>query len=383
MQWPRISVITACYNSREYIEETIKSVLGQTYPNIEYIIVDGASTDGTLDIIEKYRDRIHVIISEPDRGLYDAFNKGIQASSGDIIQFLNSDDFYCHHTIVEEVAAEFKNNPGVTMVHGNIKEFDEQDDFYCFKGKQTTLEDLRNGIMLLHPTFFAARSLFDKHSPFLLKYRIAADFDFVLRCFKSDGDSVRYIDKTMVNFRLNGLSSNPLSVHETCQEMRDIILDHFGEVPLSVEARAVQSETEQINAYYKLWLEVNLLHDKGITNHLHKLGISRVAIFGTMKPSLYMYRDLLKEGFEVAVFLDNNIRMHGMEIKGVRVSSPDWLKTNQVDAIIITVEKSYGGVLHEQLQDLTKGLVPIFSWKQLIEMEYLNRRTWLTQVINP
>lgn len=376
MQWPKVSVITACYNSKEYIEETIQSVLNQTYPNIEYIIVDGASTDGTLDIINKYRDRVQWVISEKDQGVYDAFNKGVKAATGDIIQFLNSDDYYYNNDVIEEVATIFHGDKTVAMVYGNIRQFDDYDGFFCFRGKFTTLEHLKQGHMLPHNTLFARMDLFKSLGLFCLDYKIAADFDFVIRCFKEYEMSARYLDKTLVNFRLNGLSSNPLNQINTDLEISSIITKHFGGESFS--AKTPESELEVVGKYYKLWLEMNLLHQKGITNSLHKLNIHKVAIFGTMKASLYMYEDLKKEGFEVALFLDNNSRMQNLKIRDVSVQSPLYLETNKVDAIIITIEKMNDKAVKEQLQQITGGNIPIYSWRQLIDMEYMNRRSWLT-----
>lgn len=153
---PKISIITACYNSEQTIEQTIQSVLGQTYENIEYIIIDGASTDRTMEVVEKYRDKIDKIVSEPDEGIYDAFNKGVSKSTGTIVHFLNAGDYYLDNGVLETILERFKKDSTLDYVHGILKTIDpitRQTDYYNFPTNTDVKESLIKGYAIPHPSF--------------------------------------------------------------------------------------------------------------------------------------------------------------------------------------------------------------------------------------
>lgn len=151
----KISIITSVYNNQETIAEAMASVLGQTYPAIEYIIVDGGSTDGTVDIIKAYQDRLGAFISEPDNGIYDGLNKGIKLATGDVIGFLHSDDLYQDNTVIEKVALAFKDN-SIDSAYGDLTYVNKSDPskvIRYWKSGEFTLKKLRRGWMPPHPTF--------------------------------------------------------------------------------------------------------------------------------------------------------------------------------------------------------------------------------------
>ena len=153
----KISIITATYNSADTVEDTIKSIVGQTYPNVEYIIVDGGSTDGTLDIVNRYKDRITRVISEKDNGIFDAFNKGIALTTGDIVGILNSDDFYADSSVIQNVADKFKSS-SVDTVYGDLVYIDPQDTSIVrrlWRAGEYQKSKFKTGWMPPHPTFFA------------------------------------------------------------------------------------------------------------------------------------------------------------------------------------------------------------------------------------
>jgi glycosyltransferase involved in cell wall biosynthesis len=203
---PKVTVITACYNKARTIEGTIKSVLAQTYDNIEYIIVDAQSDDGTYDIINKYSSAIGRWMREPDTGIADAWNKGIAASTGDIIGILNADDWYHPDAVIRAVEA-FAENPGYGFIFGDLAVVLEQGDKqYCLKG------DPNYGAMICkdmpsipHPTVFVRRAVYEKCGLFDLSYRVSLDYEFLLRIHKA-GVNGFYVAQTLATMRLGGVS---------------------------------------------------------------------------------------------------------------------------------------------------------------------------------
>lgn len=203
----KISIITVCYNSVTTIERTIQSVLSQTYPNIEYIIVDGGSTDGTLNSINKYKDRIHKIISEKDKGIYDAMNKGLGVATGDVIGFLNSDDFYTNNESVKSISAAF-NDSGIDGCYADLQYVNKKDQIirHWKSGNYTRLK-FYFGWMPPHPTFYARKSLFDKYGHFDIAYQIAADYELILRFVMKNRIQLKYLQQCVVTMAAGGVSN--------------------------------------------------------------------------------------------------------------------------------------------------------------------------------
>jgi glycosyltransferase involved in cell wall biosynthesis len=202
----KVSIITACYNSSGTIEDTIKSVLSQNYPDIEYIVIDGNSQDSTHKILAKYKDKIAQSISESDNGVYDAMNKGIKLTTGHIVGFLNSDDFYASNTIVSQVVTSIRQND-YEAVYGDLIYVDQSDTSkvvrYWQAGKYTK-GAFRTGWVIPHPTFFCRKELFDKFGYFSDKFQIAADFELMLRFIEKHQISVGYIPQVLVKMRRGG-----------------------------------------------------------------------------------------------------------------------------------------------------------------------------------
>ncbi len=204
----KISIITICYNSEKTIKDTIESVLSQTYPDVEYIIIDGRSKDGTLDIVKKYSSQIAEIISEPDKGIYDAMNKGIKKATGEIIGIINSDDFYCNKDIIATVVNQFKKT-GVDACYGNIQYIDRDNiekKVRFWRAGEYRKEKLRSGWIMPHPAFFVKRSVYEKYGLFNLDFKIAADYELMLR-FLLRHITLSYIDETLVSMREGGTSA--------------------------------------------------------------------------------------------------------------------------------------------------------------------------------
>ena len=202
----KISIITVCYNSVETIEDTINSVLSQTYPDIEYIIVDGASTDGTLEVVNRYREHIATIISEPDNGIYDAMNKGIRAATGDVIGILNSDDVYVHNRIVKMVARAVEENQ-VDSLYGDlcyVDRYDMKKVVRMWRSGKFNRKSFLNGWMVPHPTFFVRKSVLDQYGLYDPTFRFAGDYELILRLLYKHGVSTYYLPQVLVKMRIGG-----------------------------------------------------------------------------------------------------------------------------------------------------------------------------------
>ena len=200
----KLSVITVCYNSESTIEQTIKSVISQKNVDVEYIIVDGCSTDKTLQIVDRYKDKIAKVISEPDRGIFDAMNKGISLANGDIISFLNSDDWYEPNALylVEQVFLR----SGADIVVGNSYYISQAGEMVYYNGDKDTNNDIRVRMPYHHESIFARREQFKVADNFDLKFKLAADYDWFLRQFLCGVDIYR-IDVPVFTFTYGGASS--------------------------------------------------------------------------------------------------------------------------------------------------------------------------------
>ncbi|EHQ27721.1 glycosyltransferase family 2 protein [Mucilaginibacter paludis] len=207
----KISVITVAYNSERFISTCIQSVLNQSYNNIEYIIIDGASSDNTLNIIKKY-DRITHWVSEPDRGIYDAINKGIRLATGDLIGILNSDDFFADDDVLNRIAAQFANND-LEAVYSDIC-FVTSDDLLkptrYYSSKQFKPWMFRYGFQPAHPTFYVKREVFKKYGMYRIDWKISGDFELLMRLLLINKIKYKYVKDIWVKMRTGGISTSGL-----------------------------------------------------------------------------------------------------------------------------------------------------------------------------
>jgi len=218
----KISVVTVCYNSSKTIRNTIESVLTQNYSNVEYVIVDGNSTDNTLDIINEYRDKIDVLISEPDLGIYDAMNKGIKASTGDVVGILNSDDVYASKRSLNLIAEGLTEDvDGVYADLFYVKENNAQEISRKYSSMSFSKKIIRFGFMLPHPTYYIRKKMYKEYGYYKLDYRVSADFELIARHIQN-GIKLKRVPHVLVHMREGGISSGGLfwRIHQNLEIVR-------------------------------------------------------------------------------------------------------------------------------------------------------------------
>ena len=206
---PKISIITVAFNSAKTIKGTIESIISQDYNNIEYLIIDGGSTDGTMDIVKSYSEHVKYYVSEPDNGIYDAMNKGIKAATGDVIGILNSDDFYPNSFVLSNVAKLFQKY-SCDAVYGDLVYVKANDinkiKRYWQAGEYSTSK-IKNGWMLPHPTFFVKKKIYTRYGLYDTDLKSAADYEMILKLLYKHNISVHYLPMILVNMRMGGESN--------------------------------------------------------------------------------------------------------------------------------------------------------------------------------
>jgi len=217
----KFSIITATYNSEKTIKDAINSVASQTYQNIEHIIIDGASTDKTVSIINNNPGKVSKIISEPDKGIYDALNKGIKNASGDVIVFLHADDIFTENSIIENAAILFTEKQ-TDSIYGDLQYVLKEDTdkiIRYWKSGEFTFSKLKKGWMPPHPTFFVKKEIYEKFGLFDTNFKIAADYDIILRFLGKYQISTSYLPKVMIKMRIGGESNK--SIKNILKKMKE------------------------------------------------------------------------------------------------------------------------------------------------------------------
>lgn len=224
MQAPRVSVITVAYQSISTLEATIQSVLSQTYANIEYIVVDGHSEDGTVELLKRYENAFQgrlLWVSEKDKGIYDAMNKGIQMATGDVIGILNSDDYFTSSYVVERFASAFEDST-LDAVYGDIHFIRDGEPDKCvryYSSKRFSPGWLRFGFMPAHPSFYARREVYERAGLYKTDYKIGSDYEMMVRLFCKHKIKTKYLPMDFVTMRLGGLSTR--NVRSKLQLIKD------------------------------------------------------------------------------------------------------------------------------------------------------------------
>ena len=206
---PKISIITVAFNSAKTIKGTIESIISQDYNNIEYLIIDGGSKDGTMEIVKSYAEHVKYVVSEPDNGIYDAMNKGIRAATGDVIGILNSDDFYPNSFVLSNVTKLFQKY-SCDAVYGDLVYVKANDinkiKRYWQAGEYSTSK-IKNGWMLPHPTFFVKKKIYIRYGLYDTDLKSAADYEMILKLLYKHNISVHYLPMILVNMRMGGESN--------------------------------------------------------------------------------------------------------------------------------------------------------------------------------
>lgn len=204
MSTPLVSIITVVYNGEAFIEQTIKSVVAQAYSNIEYIVIDGGSTDKTLEIVERYKSSISKVVSEKDSGIYNAMNKGLKLATGEIVAILNADDYYYPETI-ELVVKQFEQN-NVDVVYGDLTKLRVLANKEYFKEIKPDITLMEKTMPIFHPSTFVKKDVYDKVGGFNEIYKLSADYDFIYKAYKA-GVIFNYLPKSLAVFRIGGASN--------------------------------------------------------------------------------------------------------------------------------------------------------------------------------
>jgi len=221
----KISIITIVYNREKFIADCIESVINQTYPQVEYLVIDGGSTDGTQSKIEAYRDKIDYYISEKDEGIFDALNKGIKNATGDIIGILNSDDFFSNSQVLSEIALAFQNSKAdLVYAKGLFVDKDKPEKIKrMYPSNPFRKWFLSFGWIPLHTTIFVKKEVFEQYGLYNPGYTIASDYEISLRWFQNDEIKKFFLDKWVVKMRLGGLSTSAkLQIKKSKEDLRII-----------------------------------------------------------------------------------------------------------------------------------------------------------------
>lgn len=361
----KVSIITVVYNGIKTIEHTILSVLGQTYNNIEYIIIDGKSTDGTQQIIEKYKNSIAYYVSEKDKGLYDAMNKGIQRATGEIIGIINSDDWYENNT-VEKVIGYF-GEYNVDLVYGKAV-------LVYPDGKQKMehilpLETLWYQTSVSHPTVFVKKEVYEKFGCFNLKYEIAADYDFLLRLY-SQHVEFGFIDSVLTYFRVGGISEKKgvQSFKESLVISRKYIETYSKRREEMLEKL---EEVKKADWFYLMLKKEKELLPELLYRYFHE-ELSELMIFGTGVWGENCY-EVLKDGkTKIVSFIDNDLSKKEQLFHNIKIIVPQKIAKKQV--YILIAVRNGAEKIKEQLESLGNGDMKYVDLNDLMIMYYQNNR---------
>lgn len=347
-KYTKVSIITVVYNGVKTIEQTILSVLEQTYTNIEYIIIDGQSTDGTQQIVEKYKDSIAYFVSEKDNGIYDAMNKGIERATGDIIGIINSDDWYVPDA-VEKVVHYFNYN-GADIVYGKAMNVFQNGREQLYPA--LPLEAIWYQMIVPHPTVFVKRVTYQKYGAFNLKYKLASDYDLLLK-FYVNHLQIGFIDHIMTYFRVGGLSTR---MQIECMKEHIAIATGYIKTYSDHPGQLLDKLEEWCKETYfwrALRVEKNTLSQ--LVNNYFGEELSELIIFGAGSWGIRCCE--LLEGGEISVklFADNDISKWNQTVEGIKVVSPQEIYDMEIP--VLTAVRNEGDRIKRQLEGMGNRMV--------------------------
>lgn len=368
----KISIVTVCLNSAGTLERTMESVLSQNYANVDYIVIDGGSNDGTLDIIHRYEDRLSFWSSEPDRGIFDAMNKGIDHAKGDVIAFMNSDDWYEDGAF--ETVAECFMSRKADIVYGDYGYVTSKGTIYK-NNKNFKLPQLKTGRMICQQSIFFRKDLFDRLGKFNLKYKIAADYEWTLKAYNK-GVAFEYVPSKLSNFSEGGISTN--------YKTRSACMEEFREIAIN----ALKKEEEQeylpiIEANCKVRGEL-MNEASDMAERLIQLGNVKkirelppkqnkeIVLFGSGYYAEECIRICQALGLKLSGIVDNDQNKWGKRVHGILVQSPAFLETS--DKYIIISSILYENEIAAQLEEMgyirNDNYITMIDWERLLEDEY-------------
>lgn len=247
----KVTIITVTFNSEKYLESCLLSVINQLYPNIEHIIIDGKSTDKTISIINKYQDKIAGWISETDRGMYDAINKGMEMATGEIIGILNSDDILSNENVIEIIVNEFKKHH-TDSIYGDLLYVDSEDVNHVYriwKGKKFNRNNFKLGWMPAHPTFYFKKELYHKFGGYENHFYSAADYELMCRYLFKNKATAHYIPYLLVKMRRGGQSNNNIKTRLRANR-RDYLAMKKNGIPFPFLV-SILKPLSKLHQYYK------------------------------------------------------------------------------------------------------------------------------------
>lgn len=354
----KASIITVSYNSVDTIERTIQSVLKQSYQNIEYIIIDGLSTDGTQQIIEKYKDRIAYYISEKDDGLYDAMNKGIQIATGEIIGIINSDDWYAE-SVIEDVVDYFLQSEA-DLIYGKI--INVLQDKEVQENWQIPLDHMWYEMAVPHPSVFVKKKIYEQLGIFNTAYKLAADYELLLR-FYSKKVKFNYFDKVIAYFRSGGVSETRRK--ESIDEVYNISVSYADKSPDKCYIKTKIDERHEWAYFCEEIFHVNATLYRLLCEYFHET-ITEIIIFGTGFWGEICYKCMTDNDVIISYFIDNNALKWNMTFCGVKVLCPNELQYKE--AFVLIAIKEYGEKVKKQLLEQEKSRLKCVSIKELEEL---------------
>lgn len=351
----KISIITVSYNAEATIEQTIKSVLSQDYENIEYIIIDGGSNDATVDIVHKYSGGIDFFLSEPDCGVYDAMNKGISHSTGDVIAFINSDDYYLDGAL-KAVSEYFEDNGNVDILCGEVLIERNGNMLPNHNFYERTPEKIREGCMMYsHQGIFAKRKCFDEVANFNLNYRIVADYDWLLRKY-NEGMKIQYWPKLLAVFRYGGLSTDkPLDTLEELQKaakqsaqlMRNS--QKISDTDYQLLCDKIEKDIRK-KLIYIYANEMDIAISKAEEKKDDLLKKRTYSIFGAGELGSACYKLMNRIGLQVEYYVDNDEKKWDSFLDGIKVVEPQ--KIIEKNTFVIVASQYYEEEIFKQLDKM-------------------------------
>lgn len=340
----KVSIITVVYNGVETIERTIQSVLHQSYKNIEYIIIDGLSTDGTQQIIEKYAQNISYYISEKDDGLYYAMNKGIENATGDIVGIINSDDWYAEDA-VESIVEYFQKND-TELIYGKVVKISEEHVERVTQ--RAPLENMWYGMPVSHPSVFVKKDVYDRLGVFDINYRVASDYELMLR-FYTKKVKFGYVDKVIAFFQEGGITSQKKK--ENRAEVYKISMSYVDKCPFKEYALSRIKERYDWRGFIIAMQDTKEFLGKLLCEYFHET-VRTIIIFGAGAWGEECYKALVDGGVEVLYFADNDVSKWNTAFLGIRVIDPGQLW--DMDSYVLIAVQNNEEEIKQQLNNNKK-----------------------------